>query len=51
MEFEFIDNKGIIQKKYFNTILEAMAYAERNGYALLKGENHGKILRMVGQAD
>ena len=51
MEFEFIDNKGMIIRKYFATILEAMAYAEKNGYALLKGENHGKILRMVGQAD
>lgn len=38
MEFDFIDNKGMIIRKYFETILEAMAYADKNGYALLKKE-------------
>lgn len=39
MEYQFLDKHGKIHKKHFASVIEALAYANKNGYVFLgKGE-------------
>ena len=53
MEIEYLGNAGVIHISRFATVLDALAFIERNGYALLKGDydGQGKSNGLVRQAN